>query len=199
MRVHGERNNRLYPIDEEQFNFTPVAAFSGGFLRGIYAPRRTRHRFFKSHQHSWWFALGIKRVVCGAFFADLECPIARSRLLPCTGTSLGLFCTCPSVPARREQGGSPYVFRLPVHFFREERVGRRLWLRRPASPCARYRLDHFRNVGLDIPHLLQVSSAALVCPRSFTQTSRFLQKPTSKLAQVTTGTGALGSTLANSV
>ena len=118
MRVHGERNNRLYPIDEEQFNFTPVAAFSGGFLRGIYAPRRTRHRFFKSHQHSWWFALGIKRVVCGAFFADLECPIARSRLLPCTGTSLGLFCTCPSVPARQEQGGSPYVFRLPVHFFR---------------------------------------------------------------------------------
>jgi len=61
----------------------------------------------------------------------------------------------------------------PSTFFRGERMGRRLWLRRPVSPCAWYRLDHLRNVGLDIPHLLQVGPASLVCSYSFTQASRF--------------------------
>jgi len=53
-------------------------------------------------------------------------------------------------------------------------IAQRLWLRRPASPCAWYPRNHLRNVGLDIPHLLQVNPASLVCSYSFTQTSRFL-------------------------
>jgi len=64
-------------------------------------------------------------------------------------------------------------FRLTIHFFQggtdwaaalAAKAGFALCLV-PSKPL--------RNVGLDIPHLLQVNPASLVCSYSFTQTSRF--------------------------
>ena len=107
---------------------------------------------------------------------------SRSALKPCvsrmpTGKSHGVIpvrCAIAWVPAFVFSQARDQRFRLPVRFFEgREPIGRRLRLRRPGSPCSWYRLDHLRNVGLDIPHLLQVGPASLVCSYSFTQASRF--------------------------